>query len=108
MQNVIEYGIIMLFGIVLILLASCIALLVIKGLFIYPFSKYYIQKPTNKIQWKAVETDSSKEIRLNHPNHTIGKNIYELYYRVLPSELPFLVKVFDFNKWQNFRQLYRV
>ena len=83
---------------------------------IYPFSIYYIRKNTNRLQWKAVEISESKEMAMN--NHEVAfvnnkgeiiekANLYKsfnLQYRILPSELPFLINVFGDNEWKDFSQ----
>lgn len=102
MLHLIEQGVLMLSVIAIILLFCFAVLFAIKWLFIYPFCEYCLKKETNKIQWKAVEKEESREIRINNPTYTFGINVFDLYYRVLPSELPLLVKVFKFNKWEHF------
>ena len=72
-------------------------------LFIKPFCIYYLNKSSNKLQWKAEETDMSRQYRLgilNLSKETFS-NTYELKYRILPSELPLIVNVFG-NNWKTF------
>lgn len=62
------------------------------GIFIVLFritiGAYYKSKPNNKLQWKTIE-------RFENYGY------FEIYYRILPSELPTFVKCFTDNTWQN-------
>ena len=71
---------------------------------IYPLSCYYIKKGTNKLQWKACETSSSRELRINGCTDNDMISQFYLEWRILPSELPYIVRVYEFNDWENFRQ----
>ena len=76
----------------------------IKFIIIYPLSCYYTKKGTNKLQWKACETSSSRELRINGCTDNDMISQFYLEWRILPSELPYIVRVYGFNDWENFRQ----
>lgn len=77
----------------------------IKWVIIQPLSYYYTKRGTNKLQWRAEETSFSRENRINR-RHTDNDMISQFYleWRILPSELPYIVRVYGFNDWENFRQ----
>ena len=79
-------------------------LFLIKFIIIYPLSCYYTKRGTNKLQWKASETSSSRELRINGciDNDMISQ--FYLEWRILPSELPYIVRIYGYNDWENFRQ----
>lgn len=52
-----------LFVILLGLIGALLAF--IKYAILYPLSSYYTKRGTNKLQWKACETSSSRELRIN-------------------------------------------
>ena len=79
-------------------------LFLIKFLIIYPLSCYYTKKGTNKLQWKACETSSSRELRINGCTDNDMISQFYLEWRILPSELPYIVRVYGFNDWEYFRQ----
>ena len=79
-------------------------LFLIKFIIIYPLSCYYTKRGTNKLQWKACETSSSRELRINGCTDNDKINQFYLEWRILPSELPYIVRVYGFNDWENFRQ----
>ena len=79
-------------------------LFLIKFIIIYPLSCYYTKKGTNKLQWKACETSSSRELRINGCTDNDMISQFYLEWRILPSELPYIVRVYGFNGWENFRQ----
>lgn len=88
-----------------ILLGLIGALLVfIKYAILYPLSSYYTKRGTNKLQWKACETSSSRELRINGCTDNDMISQFYLEWRILPSELPYIVRVYGFNDWENFRQ----
>ena len=91
-----------LFVILLVLIGMLLAF--IKYVILYSLSCYYTKRGTNKLQWKASETSSSRELRINGctDNDMISK--FYLEWRILPSELPYIVRVYGFNDWENFRQ----
>ena len=76
----------------------------IKFIIIYPLSCYYTKKGTNKLQWKACETSSSRELRINGCTDNDMISQFYLEWRIMPSELPYIVRVYGFNDWENFRQ----
>lgn len=79
-------------------------LFLIKFIIIYPLSCYYTKRGRNKLQWKASETSSSRELRINGFTDNDMMNQFCLEWRILPSELPYIVRVYGFNDWKNFRQ----
>lgn len=83
-----------------ILLLIAFALLIIKYAILRPIANFYIKNNSNKIQWKCLETQLAKEYRLN------GKTLieFDLFYRVLPSELSNFTKFFGDNSWNYFSQ----
>lgn len=89
----------------LILFAILILFGLIYIIIFEPFNAYYLKRKDNKIQFKAEETEDSRNYRL-YPNvygHKYNKiNTYDLKWRVLPSELPYLIRVFGNNKWKTF------
>lgn len=79
-------------------------LFLIKFIIIYPLSCYYTKRGTNKLQWKASESSASRELRINGTTDSCPLNQFYLEWRILPSELPYIVRVYGFNDWENFRQ----
>ena len=79
-------------------------LFLIKFIIIYPLSCYYTKRGTNKLQWKASETSSSRELRINGciDNDMISQ--FYLEWRILPSELPYIIRVYGYNDWESFVQ----
>ena len=76
----------------------------IKYAILYPLSSYYTKRGTNKLQWKASEASSSRELRINGCTDNDMISQFYLEWRILPSELPYMVRVYGFNDWENFRQ----
>ena len=66
-------------------------LVLIKYLIIYPLSCYYTKRGTNKLQWKAKES-------------SVVINQFYLEWRILPSELPYIIRVYGYNEWEKFVQ----
>lgn len=79
-------------------------LFLIKLIIIYPLSCYYTKRGTNKLQWKATETSSSRELRINGCTDNNMINQFYLEWRILPSELPYIIRVYGYNDWESFRQ----
>jgi len=79
-------------------------LFLIKFIIIYPLSCYYTKRGTNKLQWKANESSASREYRINGSTDSSLINQFYLEWRILPSELPYIVRVYGYNDWENFRQ----
>ena len=79
-------------------------LFLIKYLIIYPLSCYYTNRGTNKLQWKATESSTSREIRANGNTDSCLLNQFYLEWRILPSELPYIIRIYGYNDWENFRQ----
>lgn len=76
----------------------------IKFIIIYPLSCYYTKRGTNKLQWKAIESSSSREYRANGSADSRLLNQFYLEWRILPSELPYIIRVYGYNDWENFTQ----
>lgn len=91
-----------LFVILLGLIGALLAF--IKYAILYPLSSYYTKRGTNKLQWKASEASSSRELRINGCTDNDMISQFYLEWRILPSELPYIVRVYGFNDWENFRQ----
>lgn len=85
-------------------LLTVVLLFLIKFIIIYPLSCYYTERGTNKLQWKAIESSYSREARANGNTHSSLLNQFHLEWRILPSELPYIVRVYGFNDWEKFRQ----
>lgn len=79
-------------------------LFLIKFIIIYPLSCYYTKRGTNKLQWKAIESSSSRETRLNGSADPRPLNQFYLEWRILPSELPYIIRVYGDNDWERFTQ----
>ena len=75
-------------------------LFLIKFIIIYPLSCYYTKRGTNKLQWKAIESSSSRETRLNGSAGPRPLNQFYLEWRILPSELPYIIRVYGYNDWE--------
>ena len=79
-------------------------LFLIKFIIIYPLSCYYTKRGTNKLQWKATESSTSREIRANGNTDSCLLNQFYLDWRILPSELPYIIRVYGYNDWERFTQ----
>lgn len=79
-------------------------LFLIKLIIIYPLSCYYTKRGTNKLQWKAIESSTSREFRVNGNTDSCLLNQFYLEWRILPSELPYIIRVYGYNDWENFKQ----
>lgn len=79
-------------------------LFLIKFIIIYPLSCYYTKKGTNKLQWKANESSASREYRINGSIDNTLINQFYLEWRILPSELPYIIRVYGYNDWERFTQ----
>ena len=74
-------------------------------MFIDPIIRYKIDKKTNKIQWRCVETPESMK------NHIFEKSLdytCKLSYRTLPSELNTFIKIFGYNPWLDVEHVFGV
>lgn len=79
-------------------------LVLIKFCIIYPLSCYYTKRGSNKLQWKATESSASRENRINGSTDNSLINLFYLEWRILPSELPYIIRVYGYNDWEKFRQ----
>ena len=79
-------------------------LFLIKFIIIYPLSCYYTKRRTNKLQWKANESSASREYRINGSTDSSFINQFYLEWRILPSELPYIIRVYGYNDWERFIQ----
>ena len=87
------------------LIAATVGLLfLIKFIIIYPLSCYYTKRGTNKLQWKANESSASRENRINGSTDNSLINLFYLEWRILPSELPYIIRVYGYNDWERFAQ----
>ena len=92
------------FCLFVITVATVGLLFLIKFLIIYPLSCYYTKRGTNKLQWKANESSTSRELRINGNIHSCLLNQFYLEWRILPSELPYIIRVYGYNDWERFVQ----
>lgn len=76
----------------------------LKFLVIYPLSLYYTKRGTNRLQWRANESSASRENRINGNLESETIDDFYLDWRILPSELPYLIRVYGYNDWENFAQ----
>ena len=89
----------------LVILGLIGALLVfIKYAILYPLSSYYTRRGTNKLQWKANESSASREYRINGSTDSSLINQFYLEWRILPSELPYIIRIYGYNDWERFAQ----
>lgn len=79
-------------------------LFLIKYIIIYPLSCYYTKRGTNKLQWKANESSVSREFRINGGIDSSLINQFYLEWRILPSELPYIIRIYGYNDWERFVQ----
>jgi hypothetical protein len=79
-------------------------LFLIKFIIIYPLSCYYTKRGTNKLQWKANESSASREYRINGSTDNSLINQFYLEWRILPSEVPYIIRVYGYNDWERFTQ----
>lgn len=79
-------------------------LFLIKHLIIYPLSCYYTKRGANKLQWKAIESSASRELRINGCIDNDIINQFYLEWRILPSELPYIIRIYGYNDWERFTQ----
>ena len=79
-------------------------LLIIKYAILYPLSCYYTKRGTNRLQWKANESSASRELRVNGCIDEDVINQFYLEWRILPSELPYIIRIYGYNDWERFTQ----
>ena len=86
-----------LMGVIFLLFIALLTLVIFWVGISLPYTRYCVNKGTNRIQWKCVETFKSK-----CANILDNRNYHEcdLYWRVLPSELNTVVKIFGDNDWE--------
>ena len=63
---------------------------------VWPICNYYVRRPNNLVQWEAVETEQS---HANYDRQITNKRLFDLYYRILPSDLNLFVRIFGDNEW---------
>ena len=76
--------------------AVCLILVFLFMVIIYPYVKYQLNRKSNKIQWRCQETYESRN---NFLNGESDNHICDLSYRVLPSELHKLTRIYGNNHW---------
>lgn len=81
--------------IILLFIVAFIAFSMLWMAIVWPICNYYTTKPSNLVQWQAVETAESYYERQKG-----GKRLFDLYFRVLPSDLNLFVRIFATNEWQ--------
>jgi len=92
------------FAFVIFLALIGMLLAFIKYAILFPLSSYYTKKGTNKLQWKACEASSSRELRINGNTISGLVNQFYLEWRILPSELPYIIRIYGYNDWEKFAQ----
>ena len=76
--------------------AVCLILVFLFMVIIYPYVKYQLNRKSNKIQWRCQENYEARNKFLNSES---DKHICDLSYRVLPSEVNKLTRIFGDNYW---------
>ena len=99
-----ENIIVVVIGLTIFSVGSVGLLLFAKYLIIYPLSCYYTKRGKNKLQWKANESSTSREFRVNGSTDSCLLNQFYLDWRILPSELPYIIRVYGHNDWERFAQ----
>ena len=79
-----------LFGII------CLILGILYMIIIYPCVNYQLNRKSNKIQWRCQETYESRN---NFLNGESDNHICDLSYRILPSEVNKLTRIYGNNHW---------
>jgi len=97
-----EIIIVEIFTIAAILCGIVGLLLFIRHIVFYTISKYYTNKNSNILQWKAVEDLDSKIKRMQIQYSEVKFYVFTLYYRIYPPSLPLLVRIFGYNDWKKF------
>jgi hypothetical protein len=100
-MNVLEIIICIIFILSIVFALIGLGCLLIKVFILNPIANFYVDKKTNKLQWKCEETRRTKEARLNGEDPI---DEYILSYKVLNSELPTFSKMFGNNTWSYFEQ----
>lgn len=103
-MELLENILVAVFCLFVITVATVGLLFLIKYLIIYPLSCYYTKRGTNKLQWKANESSASRELRINGNIDSCLLNQFYLEWRILPSELPYVIRVYGYNDWERFVQ----
>ena len=68
---------------------------------VQPYSAYHLHKSKNKIQWKCEETENSFNKRIEtYDSITKQESEFVIYYRTMPSEVNWFVRVFGDNDWK--------
>lgn len=81
-------------------LLFCIAVCVLYAL-VRPYCAYHLHKSKNKIEWKCEETERSFNKRIEtYDSITKEKGEFEIYYRTMPSEVNWFVRLFGDNDWR--------
>jgi len=66
-----------------------------------PYCAYHLHKSKNKIQWKCEETEKSFNKRIStYDSIAKKKGEFVIYYRTMPSEVNWFVRLFGDNGWQ--------
>ena len=76
--------------------AVCLILVFLFMVIIYPYVKYQLNRKSNKIQWRCQENYEARNKFLNSES---DKHICDLSYRVLPSEVNKLTRIYGNNHW---------
>lgn len=84
------------FGGLFFFMAVCVLYALVQ-----PYCVYCLHKPKNKIQWKCEETEKSFNKRIStYDSITKKKGEFVIYYRTMPSEVNWFVRLFGDNGWQ--------
>ena len=74
----------------------CLILGILYLVIIYPYVNYQLNRKSNKIQWRCQETYESRN---NFLNGESDNHICDLSYRILPSEVNKLTRIYGNNHW---------
>lgn len=74
----------------------CLILGILYLVIIYPYVTYQLSRKSNKIQWRCQETYESRN---NFLNGESDNHICDLSYRILPSEVNKLTRIYGNNHW---------
>ena len=100
-MNILETIICTIFILSILFVIIGLGCLMVKIFILTPIADFYVDKKTNKLQWKCEESRRTKEARLNGEDSI---DEYILSYKVLSSELPTFSKIFGNNTWSYFEQ----
>ena len=65
--------------------------------YLQPYCHYCLYKSKNKIEWKCEETENNYDQRIK--TYSKQRIEFEICYRIKPSEVNWLVRIFGDNDW---------